>query len=154
MTDIRARVAYLHGLAEGLDIDTGSPEGRLISSMIDVLGDLAEQLTDVTEAQTELAEYVEDVDYDLGALEESVYLEEDEDEEDDDDLEHVRFIPEELMMDEEDGVEMILCPQCGETLAAGAGEIDTELDVVCPTCGCAVCGAELEFDEDLMMERD
>lgn len=149
MNDIRARVAYLHGLAEGLDIDTGSPEGRIISSMIDVLGDMAEQLADVTEAQGELAEYVEDVDYDLGALEESVYTEDDADE-----GEEITFIPAELMTEEEDGVQMILCPQCGETLAAGVGEIDTDIDVVCPGCGCNVVGTEMDFDEDLTMGRD
>jgi hypothetical protein len=130
VNDIRAKVAYLQGLAEGLDLDTGSPEGRVLSSMLDVLIDLADQVEDVTDAQVELAEYVEDVDFDLGALEESVYGDEEE--------EVVRFVPEDALMEHEDGVEMTFCPECGETLAAAAGDIDSEFDAICPSCGCMV----------------
>jgi hypothetical protein len=150
VNDIRAKVAYLHGLAEGLDLDVSSNEGRLLSSMLDVMSEMAEQLIDVTDAQTELAEYVEDVDFDLGALEESVYETEDEDE-----GEEVLFIPEEAVVEEEDGVELVCCPSCGETLAAGIGDLDdAELDVTCPVCGATMQIDEFEFDEDLTMEHD
>lgn len=124
MNDIRAQVAYLQGLAEGLDLDTGSPEGRVLSAMLDVLVEMAE-------AQTELAEYVEDVDYDLGALEETLY-------DDDDDGEVIQFMPSQAFLLDDDGVELAVCPECGETLAASAGIVDGDLDVVCPSCGCPV----------------
>ncbi|HYF91262.1 MAG TPA: AraC family transcriptional regulator [Symbiobacteriaceae bacterium] len=130
MNDIRSKVAYLQGLAEGLDLDTGSPEGRVLSSMLDVLVDLADELTEVTHAQNELAEYVEDVDYDLGALEETIYS---------DDDQVVEFVPSVALLEEEDGVEMTVCPECGETLSAAAGDVETEVDVICPTCGCMIC---------------
>lgn len=134
MTDIRARVAYLQGLAEGLDIETNTAEGRILTSMIDVLGDIAEHVTDIVEAQNELVEYVEDVDFDLGALEEEYY----EYDGDDDDETAITFIPEELMSEEEDGVQFVTCPQCSETLSAGAGEMNTIVDAICPTCGCMI----------------
>lgn len=130
MNDIRSQVAYLQGLAEGLDLDTGSPEGRVLSSMLDVLASLADEVTNITEAQSELAEYVEDVDYDLGALEETIYQ---------GDNHVVEFVPAHALLEDEDGLELTICPECGETLAACAGDIDTELDVICPSCGCMVC---------------
>jgi hypothetical protein len=144
VTDIRTKVAYLQGLAEGLELDTGSPEGRVLSSMLDVLVDIAEQVDDVAEAQNELAEYVEDVDYDLGALEESVFGENDDDQ--------IRFVPEEAFL-QEDGMELTMCPECGETLAAAAGDIDSDFDVVCPSCGCTVC-AEGDHDHDRAIYLD
>lgn len=152
MNDIRAKVAYLQGLAEGLDIDSSSAEGRVLSAMIDVLGDIAENMIDVADAHEELAAYVEDVDYDLGALEESVFGADDDD--DDDDGTTIRFLPEESLVQEEDGVELLLCPQCGEALGASSGEVDGELDVVCPTCGCMICDADVEYDEDVALDGD
>lgn len=153
MSDIRAKVAYLHGLAEGLDIDTSSAEGRVIASIIDVLGDMADEMEDIAEAQVELADYVEDVDHDLGALEESVY-EVDEYEyadEDDDDEETVYFVPEENVHSVEDGVELLACPECGEILASGAGELAVNVEAVCPNCGCTMCTVD---DDDLVLEHD
>lgn len=101
--DIRARVAYLHGLAEGLDIDASSAEGRVLSSVIDVLGMFAEQMTEMVEAQDEMADYVEDLDYDLGTVEESVFG---------DDEGRVRFIAADDL-DDDDDVEVVC--DCGET---------------------------------------
>lgn len=135
MNDLRSKVAYLHGLAEGLDIDTNSSEGRVLAAMIDVLGDVAEAVDDVYEAQGELAEYVEEVDDDLSVLEESVFEAEEED-----DGEQLLFIPDDAISEVEDGVEIFYCPNCGETLSASAGsmEDDDELDVNCPVCGCSM----------------
>lgn len=131
MNDLRSKVAYLHGLAEGLDIDTNSSEGRVLAAMIDVLGDMAEAVDDVYEAQGELAEYVEEVDDDLSVLEESVF--------EDEDGEQLLFIPDGAVTDVEDGVEMVCCPECGETISAGAGELEEdEFDVTCPVCGCSM----------------
>jgi hypothetical protein len=103
--DIRARVAYLNGLAEGLQIDASSPEGRVLSSVIDVLGDLAEQMTGLAEAHDEMADYVEDLDYDLGALEEAHYDNRDE---------VIRFVPATDLDDVDDDDVEVVC-ECGET---------------------------------------
>ena len=143
MNDIRAQVAYLQGLAEGLDLDGGTPEGRVLSAVLEVLGEMADELTDVVDAQAELAEYVEDVDYDLGALEETIYSD------DDDTGEVVRFVPEDEMLQLEDGVALTVCPECGETLAAAAGMVDDDLDVVCPNCGCMITNAFADGDDDV-----
>lgn len=121
MSDIRSRVAYLHGLAEGLDLDVASPEGRVLSSMIDVLGEVADAIDEIVDAQDELADYVEDVDDDLDTLESAIYEGD-----------------EGVVLEHEDGVELASCPECGETVSAGAGELGAELDVTCPVCGCSL----------------
>lgn len=149
MSDLRAQVAYLQGLAEGLDVEVASNEGRILSSIIQVLGDMADQVSVIAEAHEELAEYVEDVDYDLGALEESVYVVDD----DDDDEQGVTFVPEEWITQREDGVDFLACPQCGEAFGAGFGDVDSQFECVCPSCGCIVADAG-DFDEDLTMEHD
>ena len=47
---ISEKVAYLKGMAEGLDIDTeSSKEGKLISMMMDILQDVALELEDLLE---------------------------------------------------------------------------------------------------------
>jgi DNA-directed RNA polymerase subunit delta len=81
---IRSKVAYLQGLAEGLNIDESTREGRVLLSMIDVLDDMAMHVEEIVEAQNELADYVEEVDDDLSTLEDQavVMVTEDEDEED------------------------------------------------------------------------
>ena len=38
--EISEKVAYLKGLAEGLNLDTDSKEGKLIAAIIDVLDDM------------------------------------------------------------------------------------------------------------------
>ena len=45
--EISEKVAYLKGLAEGLNLDTESKEGKLIAAIIDVLDDMAEKFADV-----------------------------------------------------------------------------------------------------------
>lgn len=139
MSDIRAKVAYLQGLAEGLEIDGSSAEGRVLHSVIDVLEEIADHVVEVTEAQEELAEYVEDVDYDLGALEEEVFTDEEPE---------VLFIPDRGMeqAEHDEEVEVVCCPDCGEALAAGYGEIEIEADedACCPRCGCALAVEDTE----------
>lgn len=134
MSDIRAKVAYLQGLAEGLDVEGATSEGRLLVSVLDVLGDLAEHVTGVAEAHAELAEYVEDVDYDLGALEETVLTDEEP---------QVQFIPD-VELEEGDEVEILCCPECGEPLMATEGDLEADGEVVCPECGSLV---QIESEE-------
>lgn len=124
MSDIRARVAYLQGLAEGLDLDTGTAEGRILVSMIDVLGDMAEEVVSITEAQEDLADYVDEVDHDLGDVEETVFGEDEE----------------EYIADEEGlhGVAHLqLCPECGEA-TTDLENVEVVADTVCPSCGCEI----------------
>ena len=82
---ISEKVAYLKGLAEGLDLDTTkSKEGKLISVMIGILEELAMSVEDLEENALNLGEEIDVLSDDLADVEEVVF-DEDEDSEDYDD---------------------------------------------------------------------
>ena len=112
---ISEKVAYLKGLAEGLDLDTEkSKEGKLISVMIGILEEVGLSLEDMEENALNLGEEIDALSDDLADVESIVY---DEDEDDE---------------DEEDGFE-VECPNCDEPLFIGDDEL-AEGGVVCPNC--------------------
>lgn len=76
------KVSYLQGLADGLGVDENTNEGKLISHIIDVLGEFAEVLDEVIEDQRDLEEYVNFIDEDLADVEDEVYDADDFDEDD------------------------------------------------------------------------
>lgn len=117
-------VAYLKGLAEGLEIDTDKKEGKLLSAIIDVLQEIAAEVTDVQEICEEYGELLDAIDEDLGSIEEDFYGDEDEDDDD----------------DEEDPLYEVTCPSCGDTVYLDEDML-LEGDMECPNCG-----QLLEFD--------
>ena len=151
MKKLGEEVAYLKGLAEGLDIDDKSKEGKMISKIVEILGSFADTVEELQQDVEDLEEwlYDEDEDYD----DEDDYDEYDDEEEEDD--EELSFIEME-------------CPNCSEIV-----EIDEELlfddsvDVVCPSChavilsseddecgdcddegGCCGCGVEIHEEDN------
>lgn len=74
MTDLRARVAYLQGLAEGMALDDTTREGRLLGEMIDVLEAISGSVDELGEHSRELEQYICEVDQDLSEVEEEVLL--------------------------------------------------------------------------------
>lgn len=115
---ISEKVAYLKGLAEGLNLDTEkSKEGKLISVMIGILEELAMSVEDLEENALNLGEEIDVLSDDLADVEDVVFEEEDDESEDYDD----------------DWFE-VECPTCGETLiiddqALADGEVES------PKCG-------------------
>ena len=75
---VTERVSFLKGLAEGLDIDASTKEGKLLNAIIETLDDIAFEVSDIQEVIGELGEQVDMIDEDLDALEEIVYDDEDE----------------------------------------------------------------------------
>jgi hypothetical protein len=63
-------VSYLQGLAQGLNASPQSVEGKLLVVIIDILGDMAEEIRNSQMAQADLETYVENMDEDLADLEE------------------------------------------------------------------------------------
>ena len=114
---ISEKVAYLKGLAEGLNLDTEkSKEGKLISVMIGILEEVGLSIEDLEENALALGEEIDVLSDDLADVESVVF--DDEDEEDDED---------------EDDYFEVECPNCEEPLiiddeALAAGEIQ------CPNC--------------------
>ncbi len=66
------RIAYLKGLAEGLEIE-GSREGKVLVEMIDMLEDMAILMEEIDEDSAKLEDYVSFIDEDLADLEDDFY---------------------------------------------------------------------------------
>ena len=115
--EITEKVAYLKGLAEGLDLDTTkSKEGKLISVMIGILEELAMSVEDLEENALNLGEEIDVLSDDLADVEEVVFDEDEESEDYDDDWFEVE------------------CPTCGaDILVDDASLADGEVE--CPSCG-------------------
>ena len=72
---LKEKAAYLKGLADGLDFDKTTAEGKLIAAMLDLIGEMTEAIEEIDENIDYLADYIEEVDKDLGELEEACYEE-------------------------------------------------------------------------------
>ena len=128
--EITEKVAYLKGLAEGMELDTDKKEGKLLSAIIDVLEDIALELEDIQDEQAELADGLDAVSDDLEDVEDVVF--EDWDDEDDE--------YEEDELDEDEDCYATTCPTCEETIFFDDSILE-DGEVICPNCG-----EKLEFE--------
>ena len=118
------KVAYLRGLMDGLKLEENDDTAKVLSKIIDVLGDLAEDIDQLSEFCDDLADQVDEIDQDLSIVEDDLYDDEDDFEEFDEDGEYYE----------------VVCPKCGDEICVSE---DVLLDggVECPSCG-----ENLEFD--------
>ena len=127
---ITEKAAYLKGLAEGLDLDTTTKEGKLINALLDMVSALADKVDELEGDIAELTEYVEELDEDLGDVEEILYDDEDCDCDCDGECDCCDGCDDEDdYMDETYEVE---CPKCGDTIC-----FDESIDpdsLECPAC--------------------
>ncbi|MEE1018750.1 MAG: hypothetical protein UH824_04625, partial [Acutalibacteraceae bacterium] len=90
---VSEKVSYIKGLAEGLGLDENNKTDKILQNIIDVLDDMAAELACAEDDILDLNDTVDEIDEDLGELEDFVY--DDEDDMDDDDFYQVT------------------CPKCG-----------------------------------------
>ncbi len=128
--DICEKIAYIKGLAEGLQLDDTTKEGKILTAIIDLLSDITEEICDIEEGCDELCEQIDAVDEDLASLEEIIYEDDDCDCDCDD------------CCDCDDEVYEIECPACNDVIYLD-GDMLAEEGMTCPNCG-----TELEFDFD------
>ncbi len=67
------KVAYIKGLMEGMALDTTKNENKILANVVEVLEELAVANNALTEENIKLRDYIEELDADLGELEEYVY---------------------------------------------------------------------------------
>ena len=130
---ISEKVAYLKGLAEGLDLDTQkSKEGKLISVMIGILEEISLSIEDLEENTLALGEEIDVLSDDLADVEDVVFEDEDEDEDEvDDDYFEVECptCDEPLIIDEEDmEAGIVICPNCESKFALDLSDDTVEAD--------------------------
>ena len=135
--EITEKVAYLKGLAEGMELDTGKKEGKLLAAIIDVLEDIALELVDMQEAQEELGDGLDAVSDDLEDVEDLLFGEDDEEDEAEYELDD---------LGEDEDCYATTCPTCEETIYFDESVLE-DGEVVCPNCG-----EKLEFDLDSLDE--
>lgn len=126
---IPEKVSYIKGLAEGLNLDGSTKEGKILLAMLDVLNDIALDLEEVDEDLDEMAEVLSDVEESVFDLEDEVYGDDDCDDED-----------EEL----DDDMYEVTCPNCGNSVVVDY-DILSDGEIDCPNCGEKL---EFVFDED------
>lgn len=134
------KVAFIKGMMEGMKFDSASNEGIIISKLVDLVDDMASAISDLQETTDTLYDYVDELDYDLGDLEEYVYDDDcdccdddcdcccDGDDEEDDPLYEVEcpkchdqvYISESILNDE------IKCPNCGEVIMDAAEDDEAD----------------------------
>ncbi len=122
LRDMSEKVSYLQGLSEGLNITEGSPQGKIISGILNVLNEMADEISNMQDDFAEIREYLESIDDDLLELEETVF--------------------------EEDEFMEINCNSCGEKLYIETDIFDDEdtIEVICPRCNEVVYINDGSFD--------
>jgi len=128
------KAAYLKGLAEGLNVDEKSNEGKLLVKIIDVLEERAATIEDNSEALAECEERVDDLDDFAQEITEACSCGDHDDCDccdcdEDDDFEDEEFYE-------------IECPHCKELVYFDEDMLDN--DLVCPNCSGKI---EIEIDE-------
>ena len=133
---ISEKVAYLKGLAEGLNLDTEkSKEGKLISVMIGILEEIGLSIEDLEENTQALGEEIDVLSDDLSDVEDVVFDEDEDEDEDDEDYDDDWFevecptCEEPLVIDDKalaDG--MVQCPNCHDKFALDLSDDTVEAD--------------------------
>ena len=144
---ISEKAAYLKGLMDGLKLNTEAPEGQMIASIVDLLGDVTKRLTDVEETTIAISDELDEIEEDLDAIEDFILDEEDEDYDDfddedyydDEDYEDEGFD----FGDEETTIYEVECA-CGEIIDFDEETLEKG-SMTCPNCGETL---EFSFEDD------
>lgn len=135
--NLTEKIAYIKGLAEGLNLDESKPEVKIINAIVDLLDDMAYSVADMEELYDELSAQVDEIDQDLADVESDVY--------DDEDCDCCDCCDDE---DEEDPFYEVTCGACGQTLNVSE-DVLLEGEIECPNCG-----ELLEFDFSDLFDED
>ena len=129
---IKEKVAYLEGLAEGMNIDA-TEHGKIFAAIIDTLSDIAEEIEELNENALDIGEELDAISDDLAEVEDFLL---DEDYDIDDDDFDFDFDDDDFDDDDFDDDESYGCDLCG------GGDVEFTIDITCPDCN-----AEIELDE-------
>lgn len=140
MQQIKERLAYLRGLADGLNVGEGTPEGRVLVGILDVLDDMTASFDRMSTNIGQMEEYIEAVDDDLTDLENEFYDDYDEDFDldldlTDDEMDELGYLDGDDVDSAIEYMEMT-CPNCNETVFVDEDVFtnDEIVEVLCPEC--------------------
>ena len=147
---ISEKAAYLKGLMDGLDLDTEKPEGKMIASIVELLGDMAKRLTDVEETAIAISDELDEIEEDLDAIEDFILDEEEDDEDDWEDDEWDDDDEEGFDFGDEDSIIYEVKCACGEVINFDEETLEKG-SMTCPNCGELL---EFSVEEDEEEEDD
>ena len=142
---IAEKSAYLKGLMDGLKLNTETDEGKMISAIVDLLGDMAKRVTDIEETTIAISDELDEIEEDLDAIEDFIM-----DEEDDEDWEDYEDWDDEDELDEgfdygdEDSTIYEVVCACGEVINFDEETLEKG-SMTCPNCGETL---EFSFDDE------
>ncbi len=147
---ISEKSAYLKGLMDGLNLDTDKAEGKLISAIVDLLGDVTKKLTDVENTTIAISDELDEIEEDLDAIEDFIMDEDDDDfddydDDDFDDYEDEDDYDEEGFDfgDEDSTIYEVKCT-CGNVINFDEDTLE-EGSIICDNCGETL---EFTFDDE------
>ena len=141
--------AYLKGLMDGLQLSTETNEGKMISAIVDLLGDITKRLKDVEDTTIAISDELDEIEEDLDAIEDFIMDVEDDEEWDDDDYCFGDC-------DDCDGCDdfdcdeyeyEIECSNCHETIFIDESAFEEGKTFECPNCG-TILEAYTELDDE------
>ena len=124
MSEISNRAAYLKGLADGLKLDKETTEGQLINGILELMGDVAEELEILDQEQAFLADKIDEMDDVIEMIGDEAFG---------------------VDCDDEDDMYTLVCEKCGAEIDLTGDDLDDIAEGVfkCPDCGEVI---ELDFD--------
>ncbi len=135
---ISEKSAYLKGLMDGLKLGTESDEGKMISAIVDLLGDMAKKITDIEDTTIAISDELDEIEEDLDAIEDYIMDEEDDYDEYDDDEdewdEDEEYEEGFDFGDEDSTIYEVECPTCGEIINFDEDTLEAG-SIACPNCG-------------------
>ena len=134
---ISEKSAYLKGLMDGLSLNTESDEGKMISAIVDLLGDMAKRMTDIEETTIAISDELDEIEEDLDAIEDFIMDEDDdwdEDELEDEDWDEDEEYEEGFDFGDEDTTIYEVVCACGNVINFDEETLE-EGSIVCPDCG-------------------
>ena len=135
MENIMQKAAYLKGLAEGMELDASSKEGRILSALLELVEEMACSVSALEDSTAGIEDELDEIAEELIEIETRFdeCCGDDDDWEDDCDC-----------CDDDSYYYEVVCPTCNECIALEES-IVAQGGITCPNCGEDL---EFEFDED------
>ena len=164
MGTLKERASYIRGLAEGMQLDQNTNEGKLLGVIIELLNDMASSIEEIVVEHVKLSNCVDDIDDAVTDLENTLddLLEDDDDDDDEDDDDDDDDDDDWVFEDddddddddddEDDGLSDIfvecMCPLCKAVFYAEEDDLGRDIDYICPSCEKRV-RPNIDFEDEI-----